>query len=156
MQLRNFGIVGLVCVGLALPSAAAYPDRATYEFTLEQYNLFLRNSRDGCGYYANPNTLTQPSNSPNLRELSVLVVRGGPGSGSGCYGVFEFQVLRVNCQTDEVRYARQTPGEQEDKLSWSKDEEVARLACDLSLPSASDRQDTLSPVGAFSTPPVAR
>jgi hypothetical protein len=139
MRFRNFGIVGLVSVGLALPCTAAYPDRATYEFTIEQYNWFLENTRDGCGYFANPNTLTQSSDSPNARELSVLLVRGSPLSGSGCNGIFEFRVLQVNCQTDEVRYATGNYGEQEDELLWKKNETVAGLVCDRALPSASDR-----------------
>ena len=49
-------------------------------------------------------------------------------------GSRSFWVLRVNCQTDEVQYAKGTSGEREDELTWSKGEEVARAVCERSVP----------------------
>lgn len=102
-MLRVLTAIALTC-GMTLPALAALPDQETYEFVSQRYNLPIENTRGGCTYYANPDTLYQNRNNPAIRGLSVLLMRGEQG-GSMCNGVFEFKDLTVNCQTEEVVYS---------------------------------------------------
>lgn len=123
----------LVFFGYAFPTQAAFPDAETVKFVTRKYNLFLENTRSGCGYYTNPNTLTRSSENPSLRELSVLLMRGETG-GTMCNGVFEFWVLTVNCQTSEISYSERIGSPATWTQNFYKNFEVSQKVCALSVP----------------------
>lgn len=117
----------LLSTSSSLVSYAALPDEATYNFALSRYNLLVEDDLD-CSYYANPNTL---SINGNERSLLVLFTRSDPG-GTICDGVFEFQVLRVKCNTGELLYSAQIAS----PSNWEEERHVNRQAanqiCSLS------------------------
>lgn len=102
-MLKVLTAIALTC-GITLPSLAALPDQETYEFVSQRYHVSLENTRGGCTYYANPDTLVHDAQNPAMQSLTVLLTRG-EGGGSMCNGVFEFKNLTVNCQTAEVVYS---------------------------------------------------
>ncbi|MEB3277412.1 MAG: hypothetical protein VKK42_00630 [Lyngbya sp.] len=117
-------------LGYAFPSLAAFPDAETVEFVTRKYNVLLENTRSGCGYYANPNTLTVSSQNSSVRELSVLL-KPGEISGSMCNGVFEFWVLTVNCQTSEISYSERMGSPANWTQNFYKNLEVSQKVCGL-------------------------
>lgn len=133
IQLVQFLLFGfsLTLSGLgATPSNAALPDQETYDFVIRRYNLLLEETRSGCGYYANPNTLSVTGDE---RALSVLLMRG-PSGGSACNGLFQFQVLQVRCPTEEVSYSEQIGSPANWEASWSQNTQVAQQVCSLPSP----------------------
>lgn len=108
-------------------SYAALPDQETYDFVISRYSLLLEETRSGCGYYANPNTL---SINGSERAVSVLLVQG-PSGGSACNGVFEFQVLQVRCQTKEVSYSERLASPANWTESWYANPNVAQQICSI-------------------------
>ncbi|NES64412.1 MAG: hypothetical protein F6K24_03640 [Okeania sp. SIO2D1] len=126
-HLIHSGYLGLILtIAVALPSDAAVPDRETFEFifacfdgwesrvvtqvqrredvNVNKYHLHLQDTRGGCGYYANPNTISQSIENPAIKNLIVLQMRGKPGE-SMCNGIFNFLRFQVNCNTDEISYS---------------------------------------------------
>ncbi len=87
---------------------AALPDVETYNFVTRKYNLLMRQSRDGCSFYADPEFIVarsekQTGSDKNIRQLIVLQT-AEQNSGAGCGGVFQFQYADVNCRTNEIAY----------------------------------------------------
>jgi hypothetical protein len=118
----------------AASSHAALPDQETYDFVTRRYNLLLEETRSGCGYYANPSTLSVTGDE---RALSVLLMRG-PSGGSSCNGLFQFQRLQVRCSTEEVSYSEQIGSPANWEISWYQNNQVAQQIC--SLPSSTESQ----------------
>ncbi|MGE5660167.1 MAG: hypothetical protein ACM37W_26555 [Actinomycetota bacterium] len=120
---------GIVVAFISLPSVAGTPDRETWEYITHRYHLLLEETRDSCGYYANPNTLSKLEGG--VRGLSVLLMHSQRG-GSMCQGVFQFQEMTVKCQTGEVAYAdrRGSPANW-GTLEFQRKPEVARKVCTL-------------------------
>lgn len=111
-----------------LSSQAALPDQETYNFARKRYNLLIRMSRDGCSYYANPQTL---SIQENTRIVSVLLTRGEVGGGSGCNGIFQFLRLTVRCQNQEISYSDAIGSPANQQEEWQPNLEVANRICSL-------------------------
>ncbi|MBW4443690.1 MAG: hypothetical protein KME10_21155 [Plectolyngbya sp. WJT66-NPBG17] len=87
---------------------AALPDVETYNFAIRKYSLLMRQSRDGCAFYADPEFIVARSektngSDKNIRQLIVLQT-ADKDSGSGCSGVFQFQYADVNCRTNQITY----------------------------------------------------
>lgn len=87
---------------------AALPDVETYNFVTKKYSLLMRQSRDGCAFYADPEFIVARSEKPNrtdknIRQLIVLQT-ADKNSGSGCSGVFQFLYADVNCRTNQISY----------------------------------------------------
>ncbi|MER3433549.1 MAG: hypothetical protein C4288_08965 [Leptolyngbya sp. ERB_1_1] len=87
---------------------AALPDIETYNLVTRKYNLLMRQSRDGCAFYADPEFIVARSEKPNrsdknIRQIIVLQT-ADKNSASGCSGVFQFQYADVNCRTNEIAY----------------------------------------------------
>jgi hypothetical protein len=119
---------GSVCIlTIASPTPAALPDRETYDFVTSRYTLLLEQTRSGCGYYANPDTLYVKGND---RGLLVLLMRGNPG-GSLCNGVFEFKNLEVRCKTGEIAYIDRIGSPANWKEEWYSNPGVAKQVCAL-------------------------
>ncbi|MDX2215806.1 MAG: hypothetical protein SFY66_21260 [Oculatellaceae cyanobacterium bins.114] len=96
-------IAGILGYMGSLPSSyAALPDEETYNFVISRYSLLIQDDTD-CRYYANPSTLVINGDE---RRIVVLFTRGDRG-GSLCNGIFEFQMLRVNCRLGEIVYSPQ-------------------------------------------------
>lgn len=115
-----------VVVSLVLPGAtaiAALPDAETYKFVTSRYKLYIENTRGGCTYLANPQTLSRQG---ERRSISVLLTRGQDG-GSACNGVFEFQQLQVNCNNQQIYYDEQLPGSEAPR--WFSHPVVAQTVC---------------------------
>lgn len=104
---------------------AALPDQETYDFVRTKYSLLLEETRSGCGYYANPATLTINGDE---RTLLVLLTRGQTG-GSMCNGVFEFQVLSVRCATGETSYSERIASPANYEERWYQNTDVAGQVC---------------------------
>jgi hypothetical protein len=134
-----FSFLFITCNAFFKKSIAALPDQETYDFVTSKYTLLLEQTRGGCGYYANPNTL---SITGNERTVSILMMRGQPG-GTACNGVFEFQVLSVRCQTGEVSYSEQLASPANWQEDWHSNAEVAQQICSLA-PFATARTQTSS------------
>lgn len=129
--LQQFGI-GCVAVSgaLSLTAAvadAAYPNRAIFDLTVERYDLLLESDRSSCAYYGNPDTLQILSE----RSLSVVRMVNRETPGTACNGVFDFQVVRVKCATEEVAYSHSVVGEVRE---WQKNAAVAEKVCGVQLP----------------------
>ncbi|MCU0550899.1 MAG: hypothetical protein MUC48_16250 [Leptolyngbya sp. Prado105] len=85
---------------------AALPDVETYNFVRNKYSLLMRQSRDGCEFYTDPEFIVARSERPNqsdknIRQLIVLQTMG-KDSGSACDGVFQFHYADVNCKTNQI------------------------------------------------------
>jgi hypothetical protein len=130
-EMKLYCVASPIAVAIAalscLPVRAALPSEDVYNSATSQYTLLLHQSRDGCGYYANPKTL---SVNGNQRYLSVLLTRGDPG-GSACNGVFEFQVLSVNCQAQQVSYSNRIHSPADWVEEWHPDRDVADKVCSI-------------------------
>ena len=99
--LNGFGcFIAILLLPLTKPVNAGLPDRETYKYVTNRYNVFLEATRGGCSHYANPEQITEKNAT---RYLPVLVVRG-EGGGTLCNGIFEFLSLRVDCQKNLVDY----------------------------------------------------
>ncbi|MBD2464820.1 hypothetical protein H6G89_27850 [Oscillatoria sp. FACHB-1407] len=112
-----------------IPSHAGLPDAETYDFVMSRYNLPIQDDTD-CRYYANPKTLTINGDE---RRIIVLFTQGDVNSVM-CNGVFEFQVLIVNCRLGEVTYSPQldSPANWVLQEQRSIDYTVANQICSLS------------------------
>lgn len=108
-----------------LPGHAALPDQETYDLITSRYHLSLEQTRGGCGYYANPSTLTV---NGSQRALTVLHMRGDPG-GSACNGIFEFLILSVDCNTNQVSYSDRLASPANWVENWHNNPEVASTVC---------------------------
>ena len=106
-------------------SIAALPDQETYDFVTSKYDLLLEQTRDGCGYYANPDTIAINSDE---RSVVILMTRGQPG-GTACNGVFKFLILSVRCQTEEVSYSERLASPANWQENWHSNAEVAQQIC---------------------------
>jgi hypothetical protein len=74
------------------------------QFSYNSIHLLLQpGGRGDCSYYANPETLRVNGSE---RFLSVLHT-GSPMDCTVCNGIFEFKVLSVKCDTNEVSYSDQ-------------------------------------------------
>jgi hypothetical protein len=129
--LQQFGI-GCVAVSgaLSLTAAAAdaaYPNQAIFDLTVERYHVLLESDRSSCAYYANPDTLQVLSE----RSLSVVRMVNREAPGTACNGVFDFQVVRVKCATQEVAYSNSVVAEVRE---WQKNAAVAEKVCEIQLP----------------------
>lgn len=119
--------LGLGCSLLSNLSHAALPDPETVEFIRERYSLIIDTQRSGCSYYANPETLGVQGRN---RSISVLLMRG-PSGGTMCNGVFKFQVLSVQCNSNHVSYSDRIGSPANDEENWVHNPEVARTICSL-------------------------
>jgi hypothetical protein len=133
-HLNSFQQFGIGCVAvtgiLSMTGAvaqAAYPSRAIVDLTIERYSLLLESDRSSCAYYANPDTLQTLSE----RSLSVVKMINRERPGTACNGVFDFQVVRVKCATNEVAYTNSVV---EEVREWRQNEEVALKVCGVSMP----------------------
>lgn len=109
-----------------LPIQAALPDNETYELVMSRYNILIEADTE-CSYYLNPSTLFI---SGNERAVSVLFTRGELG-GSACNGVFEFQVLIVRCNTQEVSFSSQIASPANWTEDWYREPQIAQQICTL-------------------------
>jgi hypothetical protein len=133
-HLNSFQQFGLGCVAvsgmLGLTAAVAhgaYPSRAIVDLTIERYSLLLESDRSSCAYYANPDTLQILSD----RSLSVVKMVNRERPGTACNGVFDFQVVRVKCATNEVAYSHSVVGEVRE---WQQNAAVAEKVCGVQMP----------------------
>ena len=121
-------ITGISISLIGIKSYATLPDQETYNFVSKQYNLLIHTSRDGCSYYANPQTLKGDNNN---RMISVLLTRGDISGGSGCNGVFQFLRLQVRCQTQEISYSEDISSPANFTENWQSNLGVANRICSL-------------------------
>jgi len=127
-QLWIGGVVGVAALSLTASAVeAAYPNRAVFDLTVERYTLLLETDRSSCGYYANPDTLQVLEE----RSLSVIQMVNRERPGTACNGVFDFQVVRVKCATEEVAYSNSVVGEVRE---WKKNPDVAQKVCGVQQP----------------------
>lgn len=119
------GGCGLMLGLLSQPVQAALPDQDTYDFVMRRYDTLLTETRSGCGYYANLSTLVVEAET---RSLSVLMTLG-PSGGTACNGVFEFQVLSVRCDSQEISYSQRLASPANWQESWQQNPQVAELIC---------------------------
>jgi hypothetical protein len=133
-HLNSFQQFGIGCVAvtgiLSMTGAvaqAAYPSRAIVDLTIERYSLLLESDRSSCAYYANPDTLQILSD----RSLSVVKMINRESPGTACNGVFDFQVVRVKCATNEVAYGNSVVGEVRE---WQQNVAVAEKVCGVRMP----------------------
>jgi hypothetical protein len=110
----------------ALPTQAALPDNETYELVMNRYNILI-DAYTECSYYLNPATL---SVNGNERAVTVLFTRGELG-GSECNGIFEFQVLTVRCNTQEVSFSDQIASPANWTEDWYREPQIAQQICTL-------------------------
>ncbi|MEP0916803.1 hypothetical protein NC981_08220 [Leptolyngbya sp. DQ-M1] len=131
--------VATVAVALAVlgqgVAIAALPDVETYEFVTKKYNLLMRQSRDGCVFYADPKFIVARSEKPdrsdkNIRQLIVLQTMTKDG-GSACSGVFQFQYADVNCRTNTVTYTDGVGSPATWKTASYSDPAMAKKICAL-------------------------
>lgn len=107
--MRRIAAIALSWVALGQSAAiAALPDVETYNFVTRKYSLLMRQSRDGCVFYTDPEFIVARSEKPdrsdkNIRQLIVLQTMARDG-GSACNGVFQFKYADVNCRTNEITY----------------------------------------------------
>lgn len=129
--LRNVVIccsIPMLLLSVTTPIQAGLPDEETYEYLLKRYSIFLEAMRDGCSRYANPRHVVKKGST---RSLQVLIVRGERG-GTLCNGVFRFESLRVDCQTNLVAYDDYiaSPANWNESKPY-KNPELARRVCSL-------------------------
>jgi hypothetical protein len=109
-----------------LPGYAALPDQETQDFVTSRYHMLLQpGGRGGCSYYANPETLRVDGSD---RYLTVLFT-GGPMDGTICNGFFEFQVLSVDCNTNQVSYSTRLASPANWVENWHNNPTVANTVC---------------------------
>lgn len=114
---------------------AALPDIETYNFVLKKYDLLMRQSRDGCAFYADPDFIVARSEKPNgadknIRQLIVLQT-ADRNSGSGCSGVFQFLYADVNCRTNQITYTDAIGSPASWKTNRYSDPEMSKKICAL-------------------------
>lgn len=114
---------------------AALPDIKTFNFVMRKYNLLIRQSRDGCEFYTDPEFVVSRSERPNqadknIRQLIVLQTTG-KNSGSACSGVFQFQYADVNCRTNEISYTNGIGSAATWKIDRYSDPAMTRKICAL-------------------------
>jgi hypothetical protein len=114
---------------------AALPDIETYNFVTRKYNLLMRQSRDGCEFYTDPEFIVARSERPNqpdknIRQLIVLQTTG-KNSGSACSGVFQFQYADVNCRTNQITYTNGVGSPATWKTDRYSDPAMAKKICAL-------------------------
>jgi hypothetical protein len=115
-----------VCTLSALPSCAALPDTETHNLVTARYHLLLQpGGRGNCSYYANPETLRVNGSE---RFLSVLHT-GSPMDGTVCNGIFEFKVLSVRCDANEVSYSDRIASPANWIENWHSNPNVASRVC---------------------------
>ncbi len=114
---------------------AALPDVETYNFVTKKYSLRIRESRDGCVFYTDPEFIVSRSETPNrsdknIRQLIVLQTQNRNG-GTACNGVFQFQYADVNCRTNQIGYTSAIGAPATWKTERYQDSALTRKICAL-------------------------
>lgn len=119
----------------SLSAIAALPDVETYNFVTKKYNLLIRESRDGCVFYTDPEFVVARSEIPNrndknIRQLIVLQTQNRKG-GTACEGVFQFLYADVNCRTNQISYTTGIGSPATWKVERQQDATLSKKLCAL-------------------------
>lgn len=102
MKRTLFALASIAAFSPVGSAIAAMPDVETYTYVTKKYNLLIRETRDSCAFYTDPNFVVV-TNERNIRKLIVLQTQSKRG-GTACNGVFQFHYADVNCQTNQILF----------------------------------------------------
>lgn len=114
---------------------AALPDVETFNFVMNKYSLLMRQTRDGCEFYTDPEFIVARQERPNqpdknIRQL-IVVQTMGKNSGTACSGVFQFLYADVNCKTNQITYTNGVGSPATWKTDRYSDPEITKKICAL-------------------------
>lgn len=96
-------VVAFAVLSPCLVAFAAMPDVETYNFVRRKYTLLIRETRDSCVFYADPEFVTANPRQRDIRQLIVLQTQSDR-AGTACNGIFQFLYADVNCKTNQISF----------------------------------------------------